>query len=102
MRKKYVSLFVVMMILICVACATRAGRSVGEVVDDSTITTGVKSKLLADSVLQGLAISVETFQGQVMLTGVVDTNEQMVKAEDIARGVKGVKEVNNFLEFKEK
>jgi hyperosmotically inducible protein len=103
MRKKYAGLFVLMLIfLISAVCATPAGRSAGEVIDDSTITTEVKSKLLADSFLKGLAISVETFQGQVTLTGAVDTDEQKAKAEKIAMSVKGVKKVNNLLELKKK
>ncbi len=103
MRKKYAGLFVVMVIfLISIGCATPAGRSAGEVVDDGTITTEVKSKLLADSFLKGLAISVETFQGQVTLTGAVDTDEQKSKAEKVAKEVKGVKKVNNLLGLKKK
>ncbi len=103
MRKKYAILFVGMVIfLISAACATPAGRSAGQVVDDGTITTEVKAKLLADSLLKGVAVSVQTFEGQVTLTGAVDTNEQRAKAENIAKGVKGVKKVNNLLEIKKK
>lgn len=65
----------VVFILICFAvltfvglgCQTPAGRSAGEVVDDATITTKVKAGLFDESVLRGLAISVETFKGEVTL-----------------------------------
>lgn len=82
------------------ACATPAGRSAGEFVDDSTITTKVKAKLIKDSVLQGFSIDVDTFQGEVTLTGAVNVPEQRERAEQIARETRGVKKVNNLLKVK--
>jgi hyperosmotically inducible periplasmic protein len=64
------------------------------VIDDGTITTEVKAKLLNDSVTKGLAVSVQTFEGQVTLTGTVDTGQERVKAGEVAAGVAGVKKVN--------
>ena len=81
-------------------CTTPAGRSTGEVVDDGTITTKVKTRLLADSFLTGLSISVETFQGEVTLTGAVNTPGQRDLAEKIARETRGVRKVNNLLKVK--
>ncbi len=69
-------------------------------IDDSTITSKVKAKLLADSITKGLAVSVKTVGGEVTLTGVVDTDEQRNTAETIARGVDGVKKVNNLIKLK--
>ncbi|MRS03540.1 BON domain-containing protein, partial [bacterium] len=54
------------------ACQTPAGRSAGEVVDDATITTEVKTKLLADDMTKGIAVTVQTFEGTVTLIGAVD------------------------------
>ena len=82
------------------ACATPAGRSAGQVIDDSAITTKVKGKILGDDFMKGLAISVTTFNGKVTLTGAVQTVEQKKKADEIARGVEGVTGVNNPLEIK--
>ena len=82
------------------ACATPGGRSAGQVIDDSTITTKVKTKILGDDFMKGLAISVTTFNGKVTLTGAVETAEQKKKAEEIARGIEGVAGVNNLLEIK--
>ncbi len=82
------------------ACNTPAGRSAGDVVDDSTITTKVKTKLLADKGMSGFGISVETFEGAVTLTGAVDTEAQREKAVSITRSVDGVKKVNNLLQLK--
>jgi hyperosmotically inducible protein len=82
------------------SCQTPAGRTAGEVVDDSTITTKVKTKLLADDILRGIAISVETFDGEVTLTGAVDNGAQKQRASDITHEVRGVKKVNNLLKIK--
>jgi hyperosmotically inducible protein len=82
------------------ACQTPAGRSAGQVIDDATISTKVKAKLFDESVLRGFAISVETFKGEVTLTGAVDNNEQKERAGKIARSVEGVRGLNNLLKVK--
>lgn len=82
------------------ACQTPAGRSAGQVIDDATISTKVKAKLFDESVLRGFAISVETFKGEVTLTGAVDNNEQTERAGKIARSVEGVRGLNNLLKVK--
>ncbi len=100
MRKSYVVIIALCMLVALVACQTPAGRSAGEVVDDGTITTEIKAKLLNDSVTKGLAVSVQTFEGAVTLTGAVDTEAQRAKAAEIASSVKGVKKVNNLVTIK--
>lgn len=82
------------------ACSTPAGRSAGDVMDDGTITTKVKTKLLADDRVSGLAISVDTFKGEVTLWGGADTAEQKQLATEIAQSVRGVKSVNNVIMIK--
>ena len=101
MRKYFVSFALLLAVLVlATACQTPAGRSAGQVVDDSTIGTEVKAKLLNDNVTKGIAVSVETFEGQVTLTGAVDTPQQRDRAGQIAAGVKGVKKVNNLVNLK--
>lgn len=90
----------VLMIFGLLACQTPAGRSAGDVIDDATITTKVKAKLFDESILRGFAISVETFQGEVTLTGAVDTHAQKQRATEITRSVTGVRNVNNLLKLK--
>lgn len=82
------------------ACHTPAGRSAGTVVDDAGITTQVKTSLLADKILDGIAISVSTFEGNVTLTGAVDSSAQKNRATEIARSVRGVRKVNNLLQIR--
>jgi len=91
--------------LICVGlvtallgCASTPTReSSGEYVDDSTITTKVKAAIFNDPALKVLQIGVETFKGEVQLSGFVDTAQSKDKAGEVARSVKGVKSVKNNL-----
>ena len=83
------------------ACAgSHTTESTGEIVDDSVITTKVKSALLTEKNVDSTAISVETFKGRVLLAGYVKSPDQRQRAEGIARSVAGVKAVNNTLEVK--
>lgn len=82
------------------SCQTPAGRTAGQVVDDATITTKVKAKLLHDSVLSGFAISVNTFEAEVTLTGAVDSTGVKERAGVLTRSVNGVRKVHNLLKIK--
>jgi osmotically-inducible protein OsmY len=91
-------LVVLMMIAAFVACAsTPQQSSTGEYVDDSVITTKVKSSLANDDFLKSFQISVESRKGIVQLSGFVDSQRAVDKAGQIARGVEGVKSVKNDL-----
>lgn len=68
--------------------------------EDSTITAKVKADLLKDNGIRGLAISVETHRGQVILSGFVDNEQQVRRASEIASGVRGVLSVKNSLLLK--
>jgi osmotically-inducible protein OsmY len=83
------------------ACAaTRTQESTGEYVDDSVITTKVKSLLAADDFLKSFQIGVETFKGVVQLSGFVNSQEAVNKAVKITKSVKWVKDVKNDLVVK--
>ena len=82
------------------SCATPAGRTPGQVVDDGTITTKVKAKLFNDAILSGFAISVKTFKGEVTLTGSVDSKYTRDKAAFLARNTLGVSKVHNLIKIK--
>lgn len=72
-------------------------RTAGEVVDDATILAQVKAQLAADPELSALKINVDSMQGAVRLKGEVKTVALRRKAESLARGIKGVKSVDNQL-----
>jgi len=77
-------------------CAVSRGQeSVGAYVDDTGITTMVKSRFFEDKDVAGSSIGVETLNGTVMLSGFAKNSLERNKAEVIARGVKGVKSVKN-------
>ena len=78
------------------ACAgSPTKESTGEFVDDSVITTKVKSAMVADKTVSAMDVSVETFKGRVLLSGYVKSADERQRAEGIARSVAGVKEVSN-------
>ena len=94
-------LVLLMLIATFAACAsTPKKESTGEYVDDSVITTKVKSMLAADDFLKSFKISVETFKGTVQLSGFVASQKAVDKAVEIARSVKGVTSVKNDLVVK--
>jgi len=91
-------LVLLMLIATFAACAsTRTQESTGEYVDDSIITTKVKSLLAKDDFLKSFQIGVETFKGTVQLSGFVGSQQAVDKANEIARSVKGVTSVKNDL-----
>jgi hyperosmotically inducible protein len=69
----------------------------GKVVDDAWITAKVKALLLNDEAIKGAEVEVQTHQGLVLLSGQVDRASQIARAENLARGVEGVKMVSNDL-----
>ena len=77
-------------------CAvTRGQETVGTYVDDATITTRVKARFIENKDVDASAISVETLNGTVMLSGFAKSTTEKVSAERIAREVKGVMAVKN-------
>jgi osmotically-inducible protein OsmY len=75
-------------------CAN-AGEKTGAYLDDSWITSKVKSQMLADKTVKGTNITVNTTKGVVTLSGTAASPEESDKAAEIARHVEGVKEVEN-------
>jgi hyperosmotically inducible periplasmic protein len=83
-------------VLSTAGCAVmRDQQSVGAYVDDATITTQVKARMLDNPGVAGTSISVETLNGTVMLSGFAKSSTERNAAETIARNVTGVKLVKN-------
>jgi len=72
----------------------------GRILADSAVTTKVKALLLAEKGVPSTAISVETYEGRVLLSGFVDSAAVKEKAGKVAAGVSGVKQVQNNLAVK--
>jgi len=77
--------------------ATQTSESTGQYIDDSAITTKVKTAIFNDAMLKTMQISVETYKGEVQLSGFVNSAQSVRRAGEVARGVRGVVSVRNNL-----
>ena len=81
-----------------VGCAaTPKHESTGQYVDDSVITTRVKTAIFKEDSLKTLQINVKTYKAVVQLSGFVDSAQNVAKAADVAKRVEGVASVENAL-----
>lgn len=97
LRKSGTVMAVLVIVVLLAACQSSTGKTLGENIDDAGITTAVKAKLAAEKISTLTRIDVDTNQGVVALNGTVKTVEDKVRAEQIARQVKGVRDVVNNL-----
>ncbi|MCF8161159.1 MAG: BON domain-containing protein [Polaromonas sp.] len=83
-------------LLTTAGCAVGRGQeTVGAYVDDTGITTLIKSRMVESKLVSATSISVETLNGTVMLSGFAKSLTEKSAAENIARGVNNVKSVRN-------
>ena len=75
-------------------------RSVGEYADDKVVLSKVKTALIGDKTADANEINVEVNKGIVQLNGFVDSEKEKAQAETVAKGVSGVKGVQNNLSIK--
>jgi osmotically-inducible protein OsmY len=85
-------------LLLAAPLVTACGKTVGEAIDDTTITTRVKTAMLNDPSVGGLRIDVDTFKGVVTLSGRVKSQAEKEQAMLLARRVSGVAEVKDALQ----
>ena len=74
------------------------GKSVGETIDDATITARVKTALLNDPQVGGLKIDVDTTKGVVTISGMVKSPAEAERAVQLARQTDGVRDVKSTLQ----
>jgi len=99
---KKIAMFVLCMLtfsIILSACASLTGRTAGEIVDDSVITSAINAKIIEDPELNYLKINVDSTRGNVVLTGFVPNKEAEARLIKIASGVRGVKSVRSELKI---
>jgi osmotically-inducible protein OsmY len=77
--------------------STPTKQSTGQYVDDSVITTKVKSAIFNEPTLKTFQINVKTYKAVVQLSGFVDSAQSVAKAGEVAKGVEGVASVQNDL-----
>jgi len=84
-------------------CTAMTGETLGQNIDDTNITAAVKTKLATGEKASTLTrINVDTVRGVVSLTGVVETESERARAEQLASQVGGVKRVINNLQIQKK
>jgi len=94
------ALFTVSLLATAGCASTPTHEGTGEYVDDSVLTTKVKAEIFNEPTLKSTEINVETFKGVVQLSGFVAQPADIGKAGEVARHVKGVKEVKNDIRVK--
>jgi hypothetical protein len=98
-KYSYPAVFLLAVTLMAPLLLAGCGKTVGETIDDGTITTRVKTSLLNDPDVGGLRIDVDTFKGVVTLSGGVKSAAERDKAIGIARKTPGVKDVKSTLQI---
>lgn len=84
-----------------VGCSSNpTSKTAGEYVDDAVITSKVKAAFAADPTVKATEVNVETYKGDVQLSGFVAEAGDAQRAVEIARGVKGVSSVKNDIRVK--
>ncbi len=86
-------------LMILTACESMTGKTTGQTIDDATVTASVQAKLTGDKLSNFSRINVDTDRSVVSLNGVVRTVEEKSRAEELARQVAGVTNVNNNLQI---
>lgn len=99
---KYVSMmFMAFAMVAMLGCSVASGqKTAGEALDDTVITTRVKAALIEDSEIRAGEINVETYMGEVQLTGFVSSQAAVNRAVSVTRGVNGVKAVRNDMQVR--
>ena len=99
-RNTFVAGLAVLIMGVAGCASNNERRSTGQFVDDTAITTKVKSEMIADKEVSAHDIHVKTTRGSVHLSGTVNSRYEANKAAAIARGVSGVRSVDNDLQVK--
>jgi osmotically-inducible protein OsmY len=108
--KRYSALFLALAFISLSGCATDndrsersgTGETAGTYLDDSVVTTKVKTALFNEPGLDSGEITVETYKGVVQLSGFVESQNDINNAVEVVRKVEGVKSVKNDMRLKTK
>ena len=83
-----------------VAGAPSPSTTIGTEIDDSVVSTRVKSALLADPDIKGFDFKIATRKGEVQLSGFVDNQPQIERALVVVHAIEGVKSIDNKVSLK--
>ena len=98
---RFATFFCAVLLASLLGCAsTPKQEGTGEYIDDTVITTKVKTAVFSEPSLKSAEINVETFKGVVQLSGFVSSRADINKAVEVARSVQGVESVKNDMRLK--
>ena len=100
MRRKILA--TLLMLFALTGCQALTGRTAGRNIDDFTITASVKARLVADKISNFTRIDVDTINAVVSLNGLVESEDEKRRAEDIASLVDGVEQIINNLQVQKR
>jgi osmotically-inducible protein OsmY len=98
-RSTHLTSLMLVFVLVAPLLLSACGKTVGETIDDATVTTRVKTALLNDPATGGMRIDVDTFKGVVTLSGRVKSTAERDTAVSIARRTPGVQDVKTTLQI---
>jgi len=100
-NRKFAAIAGALFMATALGCASTAKHEgTGEYVDDTVITTKVKTAIFREPTLKSAEINVETFKGVVQLSGFVGSTAAEDTAIAVARSVEGVKSVKHAMRLK--
>ncbi len=101
MKKLNILIAIFFSVLMAACASTATTRSTGVTIDDAALTAKVKTSIASDAGLgEALAINVDTYRGEVSLSGFVNNEKQIQEADKVAKNVEGVQKVINNLQVK--
>lgn len=102
LRQLFIALATVITTLaVLPGCAVTRGQStVGEYIDDASITTTIRAKYVDSKTVDATSIKVETLNGEVIISGFARNAEEKARAEQLALDVKGVRRVKNAIDIR--
>ena len=98
MRKLNYWMSLLLVLVFAALVSVGCGKTVGQAIDDTTITTRVKTAMLNDPAVGGLRIDVDTFKGGVTLSGRVKSQAGKQQDLGLARTISGVTEVKDAMQ----
>lgn len=100
-KRLAISIISIVLLTGSVAHAKSAKRSVGEVLDDNVISVKLKTRYMKDKVVNNTNIKIKVRRGVVQLSGVVNSQDEINRAIELAEKQRGVKEVKAYLVLKD-
>jgi osmotically-inducible protein OsmY len=98
----FMALLMVLGLALFSGCASIKGETTGQYIDDSSITTQVNGEIVKDPDAHYFKIDVTTTQGDVVLTGFVNSRDTEARLVGKIREIKGVKSVKSLLKIEKK